>query len=241
MPVTSAMLAAKRKRKLANKKPKPRKKANYGRAVVARQLIPSTRTGLGNKAIVKMIYAEKGINITTAAVGAASFYSFRINSIFDFDLTGAGHQPTPHDQLQPLFEEYCVTGMRYKISFANASASNRQLVGIYFSDQQGTTPDVTTIIEQGGVDWHVLSAAGAGEPNCLFTGYVSMPTIMGKSYKEYAEDDQYQASFGSNPTDTCYLHCFAADVASSSGQVVTLAIEAILTVELKGNKLIPQS
>lgn len=188
-----------------------------------------------------MIYAEKGLNITSGALGVAAFYSFRINSIQDFDLTGAGHQPTPHDQVEPLFEEYCVTGMRYKVSFANASASNRQLVGIYFSDQQATNTNVTTIIEQGGVDWHVLSAASAGEPNCMFSGYVSMPTIMGKSYKEYSEDDQYQATFGANPTDTCYLHCFVADVSNSGGQVVTLAIEAVLNVELKGNKLVAQS
>lgn len=236
----SARQAAKRKSTSKSTQKRKRTK-NYGRPVVARQLVPSRRTGFGNKALIKMIYSEKGINITSGALGVAAFYSFRINSIQDFDLTGVGHQPTPHDQVEPLFEEYCVTGMRYKVSFANASASNRQLVGIYFSDQQATNNNVITIIEQGGVDWHVLSAASAGEPNCMFSGYVSMPTIMGKSYKEYSEDDQYQATFGANPTDTCYLHCFVADVSNSGGQVVTLAIEAVLNVELKGNKLVAQS
>lgn len=237
----SAKQAATRKRKATSAVKNTAKRINYAKPVVSRSVAPSRRTGFGNKAVISMIYAEKGINITSGALGAASFYSFRINSIQDFDLTGSGHQPTPHDQVEPLFEEYCVTGMRYQVSFSNASASNRQLVGIYFSDQQATNTNVTTIMEQGQVSWHVLSAAGAGEPNCIFTGYVSMPTIMGKSYKEYSEDDQYQATFGANPTDTCYLHCFVADASNSGSQVVTLAICAELTVELKGSKLVGQS
>lgn len=238
----SAKQAATRKRKAVTAASRAiAKRANYARPVVSRSVAPSRRTGFGNKAVINMIYAEKGINITSGALGVASFYSFRINSIQDFDLTGVGHQPTPHDQVEPLFEEYCVTGMRYQVSFANASASNRQIVGLYFSDQQATNTNVTTIMEQGQVSWHVLSTAAAGEPNCMFTGYVSLPTIMGKTYKEYSEDDQYQATFGANPTDTAYLHCFVADVGSSGSQVVTMAICAELTVELKGSKLVAQS
>jgi hypothetical protein len=48
---------------------------------------------------------------------------FRMNSLFDPDKTGVGHQPSYFDALQSIYSRYCVMGAQARLSFKNVTTS----------------------------------------------------------------------------------------------------------------------
>lgn len=242
MPVTPGMLMAKRKRKtLSAGSAKKRQKTSYSNPAISTANLITPRTGFGTRKYCKMIYAEKGLSLTTGVIGASTDYIFRLNDIFDPNFTGTGHQPSMHDQMNAVFERYCVTGCAYKVSFSNSSTSNRQLVAVYISDRDTTVTDITTIIEQGSVQYRQLSVSTAGGSQATISGYVDLPQLMGMTKDAYTADSNYATEFGNDPSDPGFLHCVAADIGSGGSTVITLMVELVFDVLLLGTRLIPQS
>lgn len=58
--------------------------------------------------------------------GLASYasHSFRANSLFDPDLTGAGHQPLGFDQYNAIYSQYTVTKTRIKVTVLKDDAAD---------------------------------------------------------------------------------------------------------------------
>ena len=78
----------------------------------------STTTLIAPRFITKLRYAER-INIpAAAAVGLANAYLFNLNSIYDPDRTGVGHQPMGRDQLALLYHRYRVFAVSWRIEFS---------------------------------------------------------------------------------------------------------------------------
>lgn len=242
MPVTKNMLMAKRKRKsLYGGSSKKRQKTTYNTPAVRTSIGVTPRTGLGTRKMVKMVYCEKGISLTTPTVGGAGDYIFRINSIFDPNFTGGGHQPSMHDQMANIFERYTVYAAEYKVIFSNSSASNRQAVGVYISDRSDTVSDFTTLVEQGSVEYTTLPVATAGGSQKTFSGFVDLPKLMGMEKDQYIADANYCPEFGTDPNDPAFLHCIYADIAGGGSTVITLVVEIIFHTLCLGTRLIPQS
>lgn len=225
------------KRKKARSVSRPKKKPAYSRIVYKTRQKVSPRTGLGTKQWCKMIYMERGISINPGALGSCAFYQFRLNSIFDPNFTGVGHQPMSHDQMAELFEQYVVTSVDYKVVFNNTNTANNYLVGVFVSDVSDTNPDPNTIIEQGEVDWGVVGI-NTGYNMKTFSGHVSLPKLMGKDQKVYENSDAYCAAFGANPTDVGYLSVWAADVDTGGDPgTIYVHVELVYNVCLKGTRL----
>jgi len=229
----------KRKATSQKKRGYSKKRTTYNRPSIRRAPNVSARTGQGTMIRVNMPYVEK-VTMPVASLGAASVYQYRLNSIFDPNLTGVGHQPGAHDQYAQLFETYTVTGCAYKVSFAS-DADSPKIVGVYISDREDTSTDITTMIEQGSCDWKHVSGQDGGIACAMFSGYVSLPKLMGLDYQNYISNPSYQTVFGSNPTDIGYLTLIAADSASASLGTVNTLIELTYYVRLQGTRLIPQS
>jgi len=241
MPVTKNMLMAKRKRLASQGGTRKKQRTTFNSPAIKTVVGVSSRAGFGTRKVVNMIYCEKGINVTTPTVGGAGDYIFRINSIFDPNFTGGGHQPSLHDQMANIFERYTVYGCTYKVTFSNSSASNRQAVGVYVSDRSDTVADFTTLVEQGSVEWGTLPVATAGGSQRTFTGYVDLPKLMGMEKDQYIADANYCPEFGSDPNDPAFLHCVYADIAGGGTTVITIVVELIFNTLCLGTRLIPQS
>lgn len=236
------MLMAKRKRKsLYGSNSSKKQRTTYSSPAISMPSVVTPRSGLGTRKLVKMIYFEKGINLTTPAVGGATDYIFRLNSVFDPNSTGTGHQPLLHDQMAQVFERYCVIGCGYKVTFSNSSTSNRNVVGVYISDRVDTSSDFTLLIEQGSAQYKSLAVADSGQSIATFSGYVDLPKLMGQTKDAYIASSNYAVEFGVDPGDPGYLHCVAADISAGGGTVTTLAVELQMDVLCLGTKLIPQS
>lgn len=235
------MTPGKRKRFLKRSSSKKRQKLSYSSPAIKVPGGVTPRAGFGTRKIVKMLYCEKAISLTTPTVGGAGDYIFRLNSIFDPNFTGGGHQPSMHDQMANIFERYCVYGCQYRVTFSNSSASNRQIVGVYTSDRSDTVADFTTMVEQGSVEYATLPVATAGGSQKTFVGYVDLPKLMGLEKESYISDSNYCPEFGADPNDPAFLHCIYADIGGGGGTVITLVIELLYNTLCLGTRLIPQS
>lgn len=214
-------------------------KTSFKTPTVAIRRLPGPRAGPGTRQIVKMIYATK-IAMPAATLGTASTYQFRINSIFDPDLTSIGHQPSTHDQYEVMFETYCVTACRFNLSLMNDDSSPK-VGGFYVSDRDDTSSVFDTLIEQGTTEWKVMGGEDGG-PACVnFNAYVDICKLMGLSYSQYTSSPSYITTFGSNPSDIAYLNIIATDKSTGSLGNVYGYIELEFTVLLQGTRLIPQS
>jgi len=240
MPVTKNMLMAKRKRKAQQNYSQSRKKATYSNPVTRPLTTISDRTGFGNRATVKMIYSEK-FNLGGALLGAANVYQFRLNSIFDPNFTGSGHQPTTHDQLSVIFEEYTVTDVRYKISFVNSSTTVAGLVAIQTADNFNVFTDITTLIEQGQCEWKQLGVLNGHNSIVVMNGQVDNAKVMGVSRSKYADDAAYSATFGNSPADVSYLNVYLSEASTGTAPTTICQLEMEMSVIVKGSAPVPQS
>lgn len=176
----------------------------------ARPLALPTSMRQNRRAFVKLRYAD---NLTlSTSTKLSSEYVFRLNSIFDPDLTGTGHQPYLHDTLATMWRTYKVHGVHMRLSFRNTSAGAADNIcyirGISETDTStaGTT-DASSLIESGQFIRlrrlkAILTAVGVAD---RATTYLSCYIPL----KRYAnngdiEDDDYSAAFGANPTNVVY-------------------------------------
>jgi hypothetical protein len=72
---------------------------------------------------IKFRYSARG-TLTEAAAGTGTTYTYRINSLWDPNLTGVGAQPVGLDQWATLFERAVVLSADVRVDFVNVSASN---------------------------------------------------------------------------------------------------------------------
>lgn len=105
--------------------------------------------GFPKKMCVSLKYVTD-IEVPSHEDGAAP-YIFRMNSIFDPDVTSTGHQPFGHDQYQAIYSKYCVIGAKVKVEIlSNAITSASGDAGsptffMYLDDN--TTTDNRSITE----------------------------------------------------------------------------------------------
>lgn len=222
-------------------KPAKKAKTNFFRPVVSVPNQVSVRSGLGTKRAVKLVYCEDATNIGGTAVGAIGVYTFRLNSFYDPNLSGLGHQPLGYDQISVLYEKYIVMSCRFKIVLNNTSDSQDAVVGYQVSDQSGSGSVFTSCVEQGQSSWTVLSRKGSGAAHCQFIGYADIPSIMGKTYAQYLGDNEFQPQIGSNPNDTAFLHVFCKDAVSGTAPTTYMYVELEMDGFFLGTSQTPAS
>lgn len=233
-----SMRRTKRKATTGYSRAKKKQLTSYSKPVLARNVIG--RAGLGTMKVTKMVYVEKGL-ISTGTLGAAGFYQYRLNSIFDPNLTGVGRQPSTHDQMAVLFETYTVTQCDFKITFVNNLDNNSLVVGYYIADRSTTNTDVTVICEQGLTDWKIINRNTSGNTVAHFQGSVDIPKLMGFNKEQYISSSNYQTLFGANPADVAYVTLFAADSINGGSVTIPFFVELVYHVRLQGTQLIPAS
>lgn len=114
----------------------------------------------------KMRYCEEvAINGGVATFG---FNTFSMNSLFDPNTTGTGHQPMGFDQLAAIYNRYIVTGAKITATFAFSPADAQpSWVGLTVHENStfsGTSTPVEELIEQGKTVYRCISAGDGGQP-----------------------------------------------------------------------------
>lgn len=171
-------------------------------------IVKKSLNPLPQRFITKMKYAET----VTLNVGTSYAYQFNLNSIYDPNRTGIGHQPYGHDQLLALYNRYRVIGVKYSIFMATGSTGQPLMfsavpaneVQIFSgTDEARENPRARFAIQMPG-----------GNP-VKITGYVSLPSLVGRTKAQYMADDRYQAAYGASPLELAILN-IQAQIANTS-------------------------
>lgn len=146
--------------------------------------------------------------ILSSVAGAPVGYLFRLNSTFDPDYTGVGHQPLYRDTFASLYNHYVVTRAWGTIKCLNPSASP-WIVGYNFDDDTSISGTINTLAEQNHSKKSILTP---------LTGSRSMVDFRFEwSYKDFLGIDPItsqaaKTSVGSNPDDVAILTIFGQDL-----------------------------
>lgn len=167
--------------------------------------------GFPNKIITKLRY---GFNQSSGALTNETIqdYVFRMNSIFDPDFTGTGHQPLWHDTYSTIYETYRVLGSQMTITFAPSVYSYNGSFGPYVVGITGNRvstsalgySNVQQLMESADTTFDVI---GLDSARTITLDY-SPSSKLGTS----ATEDTVGASVGSNPPNAYYGHVWVTQV-----------------------------
>jgi hypothetical protein len=141
-------------------------------------------------------------NIAMSGTPTTPAQVFRMNSLFDPDLTNTGHQPNYYDQLQAVYGQYCVVSCRLTARFAsNQSGVSSMIVMLYSENNIGTFTVENLVETKYAID------AVIGGTNGNPVRYVKLPTaniakLMGQS--SLNTDPNTYTIVSNNPTDILY-------------------------------------
>jgi len=184
-----------------------------------------------SRQIVKMKYSQSVATLVTSAYN----WQFNLNSIFDPDRTGTGHQPYGHDQLAALYNRYRVIACSYVVTAYSGSTGIKY--GVVPQNEYVTYGTVAELSEQPRAQFKTQYPGGS------FTsirGKVYMPSLVGRNKAQYMADDRYQAIFGANPNEVASLNMCALDLAET-GTTVNWTVTLEYTVECFDVKPLAQS
>jgi len=182
--------------------------------------------------ITRMKYAEQ-ISQVGPGLGGLTQYTMNLNSIFDPNRTGIGHQPYGHDTMATLYNRYRVIKCSYAISALATGGTTADQYGII-----AALPANEVIGISGGV------AEVQENPRCKFVtqapnsgpkvlrGTVSIPSLVGRTKSQYMSDDRYQAVYGTSPAELAILNIFTG-LLNGNSETITTKLNIVLefTVE----------
>lgn len=153
--------------------------------------------GFPKRKLVKLVYVDTkqfdvGIN---AAIG----HVFRLNSCFDPDLTGTGHQPYAFDQWSTFYNRYTVIGAKITCTFWPNTADAAQsatMCGIEIDRNNSITTNSTLIQERPHTFFKTLGTSTASRP-VVISRKLNIAKFFGE--KNILSDDDFTPTNTGNP------------------------------------------
>lgn len=154
----------------------------------------------------RLIYSHTG-DITASSLNTVSVYEFNLNSVFDPDRTGVGHQPQQYDQLTGLYNNYIVKACRLDLEFTNPTAD-----GIYVGYNLAGRPNQQALSAVDTVSGQTIDVTrerlncimkpfnNSGSQTLKFGIYIPIHSLMGISPKLYSDNPElYGRDIANNP------------------------------------------
>lgn len=164
-----------------------------------------SRMPVPDRYVTKMRYSE---GITFACTSPHVLFPYTLqSSIYDPDLTAAGHQPLWRDQFAAMFQRYRVFGIKYQLYMRNTNVSQLTVIATQHSSVSTTDTSFNLLLERGTARYKFLDSNNS-QSNYL-GGYLSVPKVYGLSTAQFKADDGFDALVGANPTKLAYLHLYA--------------------------------
>lgn len=133
---------------------------------------------------------------------------FNLNSLFDPDRTGGGHQPYGFDQLSALYNRYRVMRASWRVSVSPVGGNMKMLVLPSNGLLNTAITDAATFVsacENPFAKWKTVPATGADPVSISGSFYLN--ELNGVTRMEYLGDDRFEAQVASSPTELIVLNC----------------------------------
>lgn len=178
---------------------------------------------LGNKSRQEHRYVEIYADLDPGVSGAAAFYRFSANGMYDPNITSTGHQPVGFDQIGLFFNHYTVIYSTIKVTFLNLESTYAQIAGIHMDDNTVTPGSNGEMIENGNTVYTVLGVKDSGNDiktltmDCNIGKFFGRPNIL--------SEDDFRGNVAANPTEQVYWTLFAYPDTNTDTGVVRAHVE----------------
>jgi hypothetical protein len=126
-----------------------------------------------------------------------------MNSLFDPNRTGTGHQPIGFDQWMAFYNRYRVTGIDVRLDVQNTGAS--MLKGALVANNSTSAFTDDTAFEEDFSRRYAIGAS-TGEDQATVTASFDLAKVTGRRSREYDADDSYAGTLSTSPTELLILH-----------------------------------
>lgn len=184
-----------------------------------------TRTALGfpDRYLTKMEYRMNKVVGNNPPY--TNTWDWRLNSIYDPDYTGTGHQPMWYDQFSALYRKYRVYAVAYEFKVATQYGNAPAEFVLMATPALTSSPSsIVAMREQNRTLDRMLPATP--DKVAVMRGKVSLPNLMGETGVVYRGNDKNAANFGANPLNDPGLRLVADTYNGSEAQWV---VDAKLT------------
>lgn len=162
------------------------------------------------------IYSDK-IQLTAGTAGVCGTEQvWFLNSLFDPDFTGAGHQPYGFDQLTPMYNKYNVISVDIEMTIYQPSTASLALCYQVSnnSDLGLALLNPKFIVEHNTGDWVYIPNDGTAT---VIKKSFNIADIAGVSRAKVKNDDVYSSITGSSPSSAAYFRIAAANLLLNTG------------------------
>lgn len=210
-------------------------KARRGRGRNKRSVVNRALQPIPQRYICKMKYAES--IVTDASFGT---YWFNLNSIYDPNRTGTGHQPYAFDTLSSLYNRYRVIscGWRIQPSYTNSTVAQSTQIACMAANEVLSITSLSEMKENPRAKY-VNQSIGGGIITLSGKSYI--PSLVGRTKAQYMADDRYQATVTTNPNELAILNILTSGTGNDTGSPVSLNVVLEYTVEFFDIKHLSQS
>lgn len=218
---------------------KPGKKVGY-RHIKSRLKYTSRATRVDTNPIApRFICKLKYCENISASLTSGVFYGpqrFNLNSIYDPNRTGGGHQPYGHDTLNALYNRYRVYKVTGYVKFSQTS-SGIPVTIVVCPENNLTTYNGIDHMQESPMSQVGLLNHQQNVVTMKFRYY--LPKIGGYKKQEYQSSSRTEATFGSDPSEVMTLGIGA--LAGGSGVTLNMQVTLVYHLECMDPKEIAQS
>lgn len=167
-------------------------------------------------------------------------YAFSVNSLYDPNVTGTGHQPKGFDQIMLLYDHYLTMKCNYKITFINESSTVPCVVGCALSRlTTDTYSGIDDFSETTNADTHYLNLTGTSSNSKVVKGSVIPHRFLGS--KNPMGNDRLWGETATSPQENLKLHLFVSSADESQNPVIRIIIELSYFAVLREPQNVNQS
>lgn len=194
---------------------------------------------------VKLTFASSHtLTCSTDYDGFGTPQTFMLNSLYDPDVTGTGHQPYLFDQLTPLYSRYKVNGCLVE-AMCNDPSAESLIVGAALLNPDNLGFSLSSYNHSQVLEFPQTMSkfiSNTGSQTVVFRGYIPINQALNWTKTQFRSDnDGTTAAVGSNPGTKCYLQFAVANMRSSGAPTVMLRLKLTYYATFYDRKFLSQS
>jgi hypothetical protein len=167
--------------------------------------------GFPDKMLTKLRYVDTYLlSISSGSIAKQVMY---VNSVFDPDNSGTGHQPLYRDTYAGIYDQYAVVSAKCKVKFMNLSSGDSLICGMVIDDDASTSTTANTLCEQNHGQHTILPPISGSLSSHTFTFDWDCKKILG--IDPFASET-YKTPVASNPTEISSLLLWVTNTNATS-------------------------
>lgn len=218
------------------KKPYKKYKKKEHSIVSRKDIGRAKRLSVVNSPLSAMLKATllytSDVGITLVSVGTnPGTHIFSLNSLFDPDLTGGGHQPRGFDQIMTMYDHYTVINTKVRIDAHNNETNRGAYIVATLRDNNISASNYTDYTESLNSQWKILGIESSGSADKVLALNINPNQFLGRSHP--LSDPDLKGGITSAPKEEAFVHISAMGIdqftACSVNVMVTLSYTVIFT------------